>query len=130
MTRRSSIAAALLLAAGLFAGQAHAQTATTAAPATGSATPSVTGPKAATPSSSSASTSSSRRSSASASKLDINTASADDLGALPGMTPAYAQAVIAGRPYRAKTELTRKKILPQTVYAGVRDKIVAHRPKA
>lgn len=35
--------------------------------------------------------------------LDANLATAEQLGALPGMTPALVEAVVAGRPYRTMT---------------------------
>jgi competence protein ComEA len=58
--------------------------------------------------------------------IDINRASAKDLDALPGIGEARAKAIIAGRPYKAKDELTKKKIIPQNVYDGIKDKIIAH----
>jgi competence protein ComEA len=61
--------------------------------------------------------------------LDINTATAAELKALPGMGDAYAQRIIAGRPYTAKNQLTMRGILPQTAYAKIKPLIVAHRVK-
>jgi competence protein ComEA len=58
--------------------------------------------------------------------LDINRASAADLDALPGIGAARSKAIIAGRPYKAKDELTGRKIIPQNVYDSIKDKIVAH----
>jgi len=62
--------------------------------------------------------------------LDINTATAEQLKALPGMGDAYLQRVVAGRPYTAKNQLTTRGILPSAEYERIRELIIAHRVKA
>jgi competence protein ComEA len=69
-------------------------------------------------------------SAASAAPLDINTATADQIHALPGIGDAYTKRIIDGRPYTAKNQLTTRGILPQKTYDGIKNMIVAtHAPK-
>lgn len=62
-------------------------------------------------------------------KLDINAASQQELEALPGIGPATSAKIIQGRPYRAKSDLLKHKIVSRSEYDKIKDEIVAHQKK-
>ena len=56
-------------------------------------------------------------------RLDINSAPAAQLDSLPGIGPARAKAIIAGRPYTEMKDLETKNVLPAGVLSGIRDRV-------
>ena len=66
---------------------------------------------------------------ATADKIDINTATVDQLKAFPGIGDAYSKRIIDGRPYTAKNQLVTRGILPQATYNKIKDQIIASHPK-
>ena len=63
-------------------------------------------------------------------KIDINSASKDELMKLQGVGDAISAKIIASRPYKTKQDLLTRKIVNQSTYDKISDKIIAHAPKS
>ena len=62
--------------------------------------------------------------------IDINSATVEQLKTLPGISDAYAQKIVQGRPYRVKTDLARKNIIPQAAYSKIAGMVIAKQTAA
>lgn len=62
-------------------------------------------------------------------RVDINTATADQLKSLPGIGDVYAKRIIAGRPYHSKNQLVSRGILSRSVYDNIKQNLIAHHIK-
>jgi DNA uptake protein ComE-like DNA-binding protein len=55
--------------------------------------------------------------------VDINAASRAELIALPGIGPSRADAIMNGRPYKKPVELVRRRILPDSLFTTLRERL-------
>jgi competence protein ComEA len=125
MKKLTALLSAALLA---MAGTAFAQKAETpkATPATPTAAPAAMAPT------TKAEPAPAAKADAKKEPLDINSATKDELKALPGIGDAYADKIIKGRGkagYSGKDDLLKKKILNEKTYDGVKEMIIAKQAK-
>ena len=62
-------------------------------------------------------------------KIDINTATKEELMAFKGIGDKYSDKIIAGRPYAKKDQLVSKNVLPEATYKKISAQIIATQPK-
>ena len=62
--------------------------------------------------------------------IDLNNASRDDLMTLDGIGEVRADAIIRARPFKAKTELVERRLIPESLYEKIADKVMARPPPA
>lgn len=70
------------------------------------------------------------RTTTAANPIDLNSASRDDLMVLEGIGEVRADAIIRSRPFRAKTDLVERRIIPEALYDRIADKVFARPPAA
>ena len=68
------------------------------------------------------------RATTAANPIDLNSASRDSLMTLEGIGEVKADAIIRARPFRAKTELVERRIVPEALYDKIADKVFARPP--
>ena len=62
-------------------------------------------------------------------RVDLNSASMEELLQVPGMTRTWAARIVRFRPYRAKNELLDRGVVTSEVYSRIKEYIIAHRNK-
>lgn len=60
--------------------------------------------------------------------LELNLATQEELMRLPGVDEALAERIIAGRPYRVRTDLLTRGLVPRSLYTVLRPLVTAQQP--
>ncbi len=124
---RRILSAALLLSAFSLS---QAQTPAKSNPSSKPSAAKTTAPSASTQTSTASKATAAQKSTSDADKVDINTATVDQLKTLPGVGDAYAAKIVAGRPYTAKNQLSTKGVIPGATYEKIKEQIVARKAAA
>ena len=62
--------------------------------------------------------------------VDINSATAAELKALPGVNDADSAKIIQGRPYADTNQLVSRHVVSEATYDKIKDHVVAKQPKS
>jgi competence protein ComEA len=62
-------------------------------------------------------------------RIDINSATVEQLLKVPGMTRTWAERIIRFRPYRAKDDLLQRGVVTSQLYDRIKGHVIAHRER-
>ena len=65
-----------------------------------------------------------------AAKIDLNSATAEELRTLDGIGEAYAKKIVDNRPYKRKDEIVKKAGVPQATYDKIKEQVIAKQDTA
>jgi DNA uptake protein ComE-like DNA-binding protein len=67
---------------------------------------------------------------ATSAKVDINTATREELAKVPGIGEPVADKIIAARPFTSRTQLLSRKIVSRAAYTKIAPHVIARQPLA
>ncbi len=62
-------------------------------------------------------------------RIDINSATVEELLKVPGMTRTWAERITRFRPYRSKDDLLQRGVVTSQLYDRIKGYVIAHRVK-